>query len=362
MRVLVTGHNGYIGSVMVDVLARAGHDVVGVDTYLYEDCTFGEERIAVPALRTDVRDLEVSALSGFDAVIHLAALSDHPHGKVDPQITADVNHHASVRLARLAREAGVKRFLFASSCSLYSGSAHGALLTEEAEFNPATRSAESKLLVEQSVSLLATGRFTPVFLRTAMAYGASPRLRTDLVVNSLVASAFTTGEMLIYSDGSQWRPFVHVEDISRAFAAVLQAPQHLVHNRAFNVGRTSENYRIRDVAEIVREVLGGTRVTYAPGAGPEPTCYRVDFDELAWSIPAFKPRWTVREGVRELYEAFSRDGLTCDRIAGPGSRYVRLQHLHRLRSRGLLDDQIRWTSFPGHLGAPSSASPHLRTS
>ena len=237
MRVLVTGHDGYIGSVMIDALVRAGHDVVGVDTYLFEACRLGAERATVPAIRADVRDLDASALSGFEAVIHLAALSNDPLGNLNPQLTYDINHLASVRLAGLAREAGVKRFLFASSCSLYGLAGNDELLTEEAAFNPITPYGESKVRVERDVSQLATDRFSPVFLRNATAYGASPRLRADVVVNSLVGYAFTTGDILIQSDGTPWRPLVHVEDISRAFLAALEAPREAIHNQAFNVGR-----------------------------------------------------------------------------------------------------------------------------
>lgn len=343
MRVLVTGHNGYIGSVMVGVLARAGHHVVGVDTYLFEDCAFGAEGHQVPALRADIRDLDVSDLSGFDAVIHLAALSNDPLSDLNPQVTYDINHLASVRLARLAREAGVGRFLFASSCSLYGVAAHGGLLTEKADFNPVTPYGESKVFVERDVSNLATDRFSPVFLRNATAYGVSPRLRADVVVNSLVGYAFTTGEILIQSDGTPWRPLVHVEDFSRAFLAALEAPRHLIHNRAFNVGRTQENYQIRDIAEMVLDVVPGSRVTYAPGAGPDPRCYRVNCDELARTLPSFVPRWTVRDGVRELHDAYRREGLTYDSFAGAGSRYLRIRHLQRLQSRGMVDDELRWT-------------------
>src|SRR6185503_9061078 len=251
MRVLFRSHNGFIGSVMVDVLARAGHEVVGLDTYLFEACTFGPERRQVPSMRGDVRDVEIGDLVGFDAV----------------------NHLASVRLAWLSREAGVKRFLFASSCSLYGVAGDDGLLTEEADFNPVTPYGESKVLVERDVSRLATHSFSPVFLRNATAYGMSPRLRADIVVNSLVGYAVTTGEIFIQSDGTPWRPLVHVEDISDAFLAALEAPRDLVHNRAFNVGRTQENYQIRQIADMVREIVPGSRVTYAEDGGPDPRCY-----------------------------------------------------------------------------------------
>ena len=343
MRVLVTGHNGYIGSVMVDVLMRAGHDIVGLDTYLFEDCTLGAERAQVPAIRADIRDLDVSSLAGFDAVIHLAALSNDPLSNLNPQITYDINHVASVRLARLAREAGVSRFLFSSSCSLYGVAANDGLLTEDAAFNPITPYGESKVLFERDVSQLADERFSPVFLRNATAYGMSPRLRADVVVNSLVGYAFTTGEILIQSDGTPWRPLVHVDDISHAFLAALEAPRDLVHNRAFNVGRSQENYQIRELADMVLSVVPGSRVTYAPGGTPDPRCYRVNCDHLARTLPSFQPRWTVLDGVRELYEAYRNNELTYDSFAGPGSRYLRIAHLQRLQSSGLLDEQLRWS-------------------
>src|SRR6185436_3420465 len=241
------------------------------------------------------------------------------------------NHLASVRLARLAREAGVTRFLFSSSCSLYGVAANDGLLAEGAAFNPITPYGEAKVLVERDVAQLADDRFSPVFLRNATAYGMSPRLRADCVVNSLVVYAFTTGEILIQSDGTPWRPNVHVEDISRAFLAVLEAPRDLIHNRAFNVGRTQENYRISEIADMVLAVVPGSRVTYAPGGTPDPRCYRVDCDELARTLPAYQPTWTVRDGVRELYEAYRREGLTYDSFVGAGSRYLRIKHLQRLQ-------------------------------
>jgi nucleoside-diphosphate-sugar epimerase len=280
MRTLVTGHNGYIGSVLAPLIAAAGHDVVGLDTYLFEDCSLGEDTVRIESLRCDVRDVRATDLAGFDAIIHLAALSNDPLGNVNPQCTYDINHLASVRLARLAKQAGVPRFLFASSCSLY-GVAGDALLTEDAAFNPITPYGESKVRVELDVAKLADDRFSPTFLRNATAYGVSPRLRADIVVNNLVGVAYTTGEVLIQSDGTPWRPLVHIEDIARAFLAVLEAPREVVHNEAFNVGRTEENYRVRDLAEMVQEIVPGSRVRYAEGGGPDPRCYRVDCGKLA---------------------------------------------------------------------------------
>jgi nucleoside-diphosphate-sugar epimerase len=332
---------------MVDVLARAGHDIVGLDTYLFEDCGFGADGLRVPAIRADIRDLDAADLSGFDAVIHLAAVPNDQPGTLDPQVTYDINHLASVRLARVAREAGVKRFLFASSCSVYGAAADDALLAEDAAVNPVTAYAESKALCEQDVSRLATNRFSPVFLRNATAYGVSPRLRLDVMVNQLVGHAFTTGRIGIQGNGTAWRPLVHVEDISRAFLAALEAPRDLVHNRAFNVGQTGENYQIREIADMVLDTVPGSRVTYAPHANPDPRRYRVNCDEIAWTVPAFRPQWTLRDGVRELYEAYRREGLTYERVAGDDSQYLRTRHLLRLKRNGLVDDGLRWTAERG---------------
>lgn len=358
MRVLVTGHNGYIGSIMSRLLADAGHVVVGLDTYLFEDCTFGPPTTDLVARRVDVRDVDVSMLDGFDAVIHLAAISNDPLGNLNPHGTYGINHRASVRLARLARDAGVRRFLFASSCSLYGVAAGDGLLGEDAAFNPITPYGESKVLVERDVSALASDTFSPVFLRNATAYGVSPRLRADVVVNSLVGYAFTTGDILMQSDGTPWRPLVHVEDISRAFLAALEAPRELIHNQAFNVGQTCENYRIRDLAEMVESVVPGSRVTYAPGGGPDPRCYRVDCSRLAETLP-YRPQWSVLDGIRQLYEAYSKYGLTLDEFAGDDSRYLRIKHIQRLQASGRLTADLRWTApAPPDTAAALQAGAH----
>jgi len=240
MRVLVTGHNGYIGSVMVSVLTQAGHDVTGLDSYLYEGCTFGDDSVPVRSIRKDVRDVQPRDLAGFDAVIHLAALSNDPLGKLNEDCTYDINHRGSVKLAQATKDAMVPRYIFASSCSLY-GAAGNKMLDETAAFNPITAYGNSKVLVEQDVAKLASDTFSPTFMRNATAYGLSPRLRADIVVNDLTGVAFTTGEVFIQSDGTPWRPLVHIEDISRAFLTVLEAPRELVHNQAFNIGSSEEN-------------------------------------------------------------------------------------------------------------------------
>jgi len=340
MRVLVTGHTGYIGAVLIPLLRSAGHDVVGLDTEFFAGCDFSAGLDDVAALRVDLREVEQDALTGFDAVIHLAALSNDPLGDLNPDCTYDINHRASVRLARLAKAAGVPRFLFSSSCSLYGLAGDDGLLAEGAPFNPVTAYGASKIRVEQDVALLADATFSPTFLRNATAYGVSPRLRTDLVVNNLVGHACTTGEVLIASDGTPWRPLVHIEDISRAFLAVLEAPRELVHNEAFNVGRTEENYRIREVADMVKDVVPGSRVTYAPGGGPDPRCYRVDCDKISRTLPGFQPQWTVRRGIEQLYAAFKEHGLTSEEFLS--TRYVRLKQIKKLQAADLLDDTLRW--------------------
>lgn len=339
MRVLVTGHNGYIGSVMVPFLRDAGHEIIGFDTYLYEECTFGDEVPDVPAIRTDLRDVTPGELRGFDAVIHLAALCNDPLGNMNPGTTYDINHHASVRLAQAAKDAGVPRFLFASSCSLY-GLAGDELLTEEAAFNPITPYGESKILSERDIRPLADDTFSPVFLRNATAYGVSPRLRCDIVVNNLVGYAFTQGDVLIQSDGSPWRPLVHVEDISRAFLAALEAPREAIHNQAFNVGRNEDNLRVREIADMVKATVPNCTIRYAEGGGPDPRCYRVDCRKIARMLPAFRPQWSVQKGVVELHNAYRAHGLTSEEFLG--NRYLRLKQIKKLQDEHRLDEDLRW--------------------
>jgi nucleoside-diphosphate-sugar epimerase len=338
MRVLVTGHNGYIGCSLIPLLHAAGHEVVGLDNYLYETCTFGEDVEDVPALRKDVRDVELADLEGFDAIIHLAAISNDPVGDLNPDATYDINHRAATRLAKLAKTAGVERFLFSSSCSLY-GAAGNDYLDESAAFNPVTPYGESKLLVENDLRELADDDFSPTYLRNATAYGLSARLRGDLVVNNLTAYAYCTGKVLMKSDGMPWRPLVHIEDISRAFVAILHAPRELIHDEPFNVGRTEENYRIREVAEIVGEVVPGSEVAFAEGASPDIRNYRVNCDKIVETLPEFQPQWTVRRSVEELYAAYRDNNLELEDFLS--RRFMRIKHVKELQAEGVLDEGLR---------------------
>lgn len=350
MRVLVTGHNGYVGTIMVPMLIEAGHEVVGLDTNLYRGATFGDE-LPTPTFKEvqkDIRDIEPEDLEGFDGIIHLAGLSNDPLGDLNPELTFDINYRASVGLAEMAKEVGIPRFIFSSSCSNY-GAGVEDYLDETSDFNPVTPYGRSKVMVEQDVSKMADDDFSPTFLRSGTAYGVSPRLRFDLVLNNLTAWAYTTGTVLLKSDGTPWRPIVHIEDMSRAFLAVLEAPRDKIHNEAFNVGRSTENYQIRDMASIVAETVPGSQVEYAANAkdakkdfnvGADKRDYRVNCDKIATTLPNFQPQWTARKGAQELYEAYKAVDLQPNEYEGP--RYRRLAHIKKLMENGRLSQNLRW--------------------
>lgn len=340
MKILVTGHKGYIGAIACEILLNAGYEVIGLDTDLYARCDLGRIPVEVPEILKDLRDVNRNDLAGCDAVFHLAALSNDPVGNLNADLTYSINHLASVNLAKLAKEAGITRFVFSSSCSTY-GAAGDDFLDENAALNPVTAYGRSKVLAEQDIRLLADESFSPTFMRNATAYGVSPRLRLDIVLNDLVASAFTTGRILIKSDGTPWRPITHIRDIIAAAIAALEAPREVIHNETFNVGRTEENYRISELADIVAETVPGCSVEYAQGGGPDKRCYRVTCEKIKQVLPAFQPQWTARKGAQELFEAYQAAHLTREQVEG--GNYFRIDTIRRLIAEKKLNSSLQWT-------------------
>jgi nucleoside-diphosphate-sugar epimerase len=339
MRVLLTGHQGYLGTVMAPVLAAAGHEVVGLDAGLFADCVLGPLPADPPGHRVDLRDVTADHVAGVDAVIHLAALSNDPLGSLAPELTYDINHHASVRLARLARDAGVQRFLYASTCSVYGAAGGDDLVAEDAPLRPVTPYAESKVRVEDDLHALADGDFSPVYMRNATAFGYSPRLRADIVLNNLVGHALLSGEVLVLSDGTPWRPLVHAADIARAFTAALTAPREAVHDRAFNIGSEFNNVTVAEIAGQVAEAVSGSEVVITGENGADPRSYRVDFARFRAAVPGFDCEWTVKRGALELADAYREHKLTREDFE---RRFTRLAVLRAASEAGAVDDTLRW--------------------
>ena len=339
MRILVTGHLGYIGSVLTPMLLEQGYEVVGMDSDLYRASTFTEGLVSVPTIKKDIREATIEDFDGINAVLHLAALSNDPLGYLDRELTFDINYRAAVRLASLSKQAGVSTFIFSSSCSSYGGGGEE-MKTEESAFNPLTPYGESKVLAEKEIGALADENFSPTHLRNATAYGVSPRLRFDLVLNNLTAWAYTTGKVHLKSDGSAWRPIVHIEDISRAFIAVLKADRAAVHNQAFNIGVPRENYRVREIAEMVRDIVPDSELRFAEGAAADTRCYRVNFDKAMSVLQHYQPEWSARRGVEECYLAYKQHGVTLEEFEGP--KYQRLAHIQRLIAEGIFGTDLRF--------------------
>ncbi|MEZ5185000.1 MAG: SDR family oxidoreductase [Candidatus Nanopelagicales bacterium] len=339
MRVLLTGHQGYLGTVMRQTLSDAGHDVVGLDTGFFADCLLGPAVDDGPTIVCDLREVAAEHVRGFDAVIHLAALSNDPLGNLAPQITYSINHHASVRLAQVAKAAGVKRFLYSSTCSVYGSAGGDALVGEDAPLDPITPYAISKVRVEADLHALADDDFSPVSLRNATAFGFSPRLRADIVLNNLVGLALLTGEVRVLSDGTPWRPLVHAQDVASAFLAALEADRAVIHDQAFNVGSDSQNLRVSQIADLVADAVPGSRVNITGEAGNDPRSYRVDFAKITDALPAYAPSWTTAAGAAELYDSYRRWGLdqrSFDHV------FTRLPHLRDLERQGRIDHELRW--------------------
>lgn len=343
MHILVTGNQGFIGPVLVRLAKESGHKVTGLDIGYFEDCVAGSMTETRPdrQIRRDIRDVTAADLDGVDAVIHLAGLSNDPMGALNPDLTYDINLEATARLGALAKDAGVARFAFASSCSIYGAAGNGGALDETAPFNPVSAYAVSKVKSEERLSALADGTFSPVFLRNATAYGVSPRTRFDLVVNNLAGWAHTAGIIKVMSDGTPWRPLVHIEDISRAALAAVTAPRDTVHNQAFNIGRNDANYQVRDIAEAVKAAFPAAKLEITGETGGDPRSYKVDFTRALTELPGFEPQWTLARGVEEIARWLRNNGLKDESF--DTRLFIRLKQLKYGMETGALDAELRRT-------------------
>lgn len=338
-RILITGSNGYIGSVMAPWLRHQGYDVAGLDTGYFLGCTLVPEDAPIPTVNVDLRQITAADLTGFGAVIHLAALSNDPIGNLNPGWTREINGEGTIRLARLAKQAGVERFIFSSSCIMY-GMSDAAVVDEDAPLAPQTEYARSKVDAEIALRELANDDFSPVYCRNGTIYGLSPRMRFDTVLNNLMGNAFTTGRVVIHSDGTPWRPVVHVQDVARAFQAVLEAPREHIHNQAFNTGADELNHQISELGQIVAEVVPGCTVEMVPQPGADQRTYKADFAKFKRTFPTFDFQWTARKGAEELYASFRRVGLTLNDFKD--KRFTRLDWLRHLLDHGMVDSSLRW--------------------
>ena len=338
LKILVTGNKGYIGSILVPLLLKPGYDVTGLDSDLYRNSNYGPYKpTEIPTLEKDIRDVQIDDVKGYNAIIHLAALSNDPLGFLDPNLTMDINYKATIKLAKLSKDAGVERFIFSSSCSNY-GASGDDWIDENSPLNPVTPYGKSKVLSERDLKSLVSEDFCITSTRSATAYGFSPRLRFDLVLNNLTAWAYSTGMVHIKSDGSPWRPITHIEDISRAFLSILSAPVDKINGETFNIGSTSENYQVRDIAQIVKETVEGSEIEFAKDAGPDVRCYKVNCDKIKNTL-GFQTIWTARKGAQEVYDYIKNIGLTLEEFEGP--RYRRVDTLKKSISEGVIDNDFR---------------------
>ncbi|WP_342305941.1 SDR family oxidoreductase [Methanolobus sp. ZRKC5] len=340
MKVMVTGHNGYIGSVLCEMLIKEGYSVVGFDTNYYSECTLFDYKNDIEEINKDIRDVDANDLKEIDAIIHLAALSNDPMGALDEKLTEDINYRSTIKLAETAKKVGVRRFLYSSSCSMY-GVADGKALNESSPLNPVTAYAKSKVDSELSLAKIADDKFSPVYLRNSTAYGLSPKMRFDLVLNNFVGWAYTTSSIKIMSDGTPWRPLAHIRDISAAFIAALDAPIENIHNQAFNVGSNSENYQIKDVAEIVKKIVPNCEITYTNEHGSDSRTYNVNFDKIKEHMPSFKPEWNVKKGAKEIYDALRKNEVSFEEFNG--DKYTRLKTLKKLMESNRIEEKLYWT-------------------